>query len=90
MIATPYSSRDSVAGSSPPEPGAARNGSELLYCASTSGRAVTNSAPRTAPPTEPSPPSTIMTRKSTDRVRLNRSGESRPYASARSAPASPA
>ena len=78
MIASPYSSRDAVAGSRPPEPAAARKGSELLYCVSTSGSAVTKSAPTMAPPTEPRPPSTIITRKSTDTVRVKTSGESRP------------
>nr|WP_243730993.1 hypothetical protein [Modestobacter roseus] len=65
-------------GSSPPEPGAARKGSAELYSASTSGSAVTNTAPTTAPGTEPSPPSTIITRKSIDAVREKTSGATRP------------
>jgi hypothetical protein len=46
----------------PPWPGALTSGSTSAYCWNSSGSAVTNSAPSAAPPTEPSPPSTIIAR----------------------------
>jgi hypothetical protein len=79
-----------VAASSPPEPGVERNGRAELYCTSISGSAETNTAPIAAPPIDPTPPRTIITRKSIDISRPNESGATRPNASASSAPATPA
>jgi hypothetical protein len=50
------------------------NGREPAYCWKTSGSALTNAAPRTAPATEPRPHSTIMARYWTDSVSPKESG----------------
>ena len=51
---------------------------------------MTNSAPAAAPPTEPAPPITTITRKSIDSSSPNDSGTIRPNASAISTPPRPA
>ena len=49
-----------------------------------------STAPAMAPPIDPSPPMTIMTRKSIETRKPNDSGTMRPNASARKTPPSPA
>ena len=90
-IAAPKAKRAAMAGSTPPpEPAAARNGSESLYLSRTFGSIETKIPPSTAPRTEPRPPMTIIARNSTDRARPKLSGTMRLKTSASSTPASPA
>ncbi len=90
-IAAPKAKRAAMPGSTPPpEPAAARNGSESEYSSRTFGSIETKTPPSTAPRIEPSPPMTIIARNSTDRLRPKRLGDDAAVDSASSTPASPA
>jgi hypothetical protein len=82
MTAMPNAYRAAWLAVMPPLPGWASSGRSAVYSCSRTGSAVTTAAPATAPPTEPSPPITIITRYSTETSSAKDWGATLPMATA--------